>query len=209
MNPKQVNITEKQLNKRLSSLSYKWTRWFQYTWVGEHWYNIKGGVPSLLKWIKIAWKDRDFDNSFIYDALKFKIENTANYIEKHKRSVGYKEDVKWMRICVKLIDKLNDEFYACEYLDYKKTEFRFEDIEGSDSSKLHLDTLEDNLDDYFDKYPLSKKKAIEHIKKYKERYCVDHTDRGHVAHIMGMLRHEKARKLLFSILYEKIETFWD
>ncbi len=206
---KRINITKEQFEEWQSSLRYKWVRWFQYTWIGEFWHSIKAGIPSLLKWVKITWKDRDYDYYYIYSALKFKINNTLKYIDKHKRSVDYKQDVFWMQICVNLIDKVSDEYYSIEYLDYRKTKLRFEKIDDSDMSELHMDILEDNLDEYLNKYPTWRRRAIEHIKKNKDRYTSDHNDIELQALIMGKLRHDKARKLFFDIIQEKIESWWD
>lgn len=213
MKAKKLNISEdkaEKLKKWKPSLSYRWFRWYQYTWIGKLWYNVKAGVPSLLKWTKIAWNDRDWDYSFIYTTLKFKLENTLKYIDRHERSVNYKYDVFWMQTCVDLIDKIaGDNSYDIEYFDFQKTEMRFEPIKDKDTSEINLDTLEDNLDEYFTKYPLWHKRAIDYIKKNKHRYNVNHADRGLVARTMGQLRHDKARELLFKIMSDKIEHWWD
>lgn len=212
MKAKKLNISEdevKNFKEWKPSLKYRWTRWYQYTLMGRLWFNIKGGIPSLLKWTKIAWRDREWDYSFIYDALRFKLENTLKYIDKNKTSVNYKYDVFWIQVCVDLIDKLmGDNPYDSEYLDYKRKKIRFEPIEGTGTSEIHMDTLEDNLDKYFERYPTWHKRAIEYIKKNNHRYTVDHTNRGLVAITMGQLRHDKARKLLFRIISDKIEGWW-
>jgi hypothetical protein len=207
---KKINITKEQIDKWQSSIWYRWVRWYQYTWLGKSWFSIKGGVPSLIRWFKIAWNDRNYDYHFIYTTLRFKLENTLKYIDRHERSVNYKYDVFWMQTCVDLIDKITgDETYELEYSKYKKTNMRFEPIKDTGTSEIHLDILEDNLDGYFEKYPLCHKRAIEYIKNNQSRYTVDHTDRGLVASTMGQLRHDKARGLLFQIMSDKIEHWWD
>jgi hypothetical protein len=192
------------------SLSYRWVSWYQWTWMGKLWFSIKRGIPALWRWKKVAWNDVDWDHSSIYNVLRFKIENIANYIEEHDRFVGAKEEVEWMRKCVRLIDKVSDSEYETEYLDYKQTEWRFEDLEdGTGSSEMHIDTVSENLDDYLNKYPLCKKRAIQYIKDNQHRYCKDHNDKGMVAMIMGQLRQAKAKKLLFDIIEWRIERWWD
>lgn len=209
MDIKKLNITREQINEWQSSLKYKWVRWFQYTWIGEFWYSAKAGIPSLIKWTKIAWQDRDWDHSYIYKVLRFKINNTLKYIDKHARHVHYRQDVFWMKICVELIDKVSDEWYATEYLDYQKTEIKFENINNeSGLSEMKLNVLEDNIDEYLNKYPIWRKRAIEFIKKNEHRYTSDHNDRKLQAMIIGKLRHDKARKMLFNIIEDKIEGWW-
>src|ERR1700743_1891092 len=68
------------------------------------------GVKNIIKWFKIVWEDADYDHRYIITALQFKIKNTADYIAKTQRHLNWEQDVKYMRICVKLIDKLWGDF---------------------------------------------------------------------------------------------------
>ena len=69
MHSKAINTTKEKIEKWQNSLSYKWYMWFSRTWVGNKYYNIKAGIPSLIKWFKLVWEDRDYDYHYIY-ALK-------------------------------------------------------------------------------------------------------------------------------------------
>ena len=192
------------------SLTYRWVSWYQYTWMGKLWFSVKRGIPALWRWKKIAWNDVDWDRSSIYNVLRFKIDNMANYMEKHNRFVGVEEEVFWMRTCVKLIDKVSDEVYDGEYMDYKETKWWFEDLkDGSGNSQMHIDTIKENIDDYLNKYPLCKKRAIQYIKDNQCRYNKDHTDKDLIAMVMGGLRQAKAKKLLFEIIEWRIDIWWD
>jgi hypothetical protein len=172
--------------------------WFSRTWVGDKYYAIKAGVPSLIKWWKIVWEDRDYDYHFIYSALRFKLENTANYIEKHQRSVGWEHDVKWMRICVRLIDKISDDYYIMKHYDeiekqWGKSDFKFTPIE---------DKLDDDGEKYFEmNMEYENAKTPEDYKKIDEM-----SSKGRET---GQEQHEKAKRLLFKIMQEKIEYWWD
>ena len=50
-----------------------------------------------------------YDFQCIHRIEKAKLIETANYIEKHKRYVGWETDVRDMRICVSLIEIFTDE----------------------------------------------------------------------------------------------------
>jgi len=39
--------------------------------------DIINGVKNLYKWFPIVWKDRDHDHYFIYETLRFKLEQHA------------------------------------------------------------------------------------------------------------------------------------
>ena len=34
------------------------------------------GIKNLIKWFPIIWKDRNWDHSYIYEILKFKLKKT-------------------------------------------------------------------------------------------------------------------------------------
>lgn len=169
-------------------------------------YTIYNGVKNLIKWFKIVWKDRDYDQSFIFDVLKFKIENTANYTESRKWFVGWENEVSRMRTCVKLIQRVQDDFYNMEHMDFEDIKFTFVPTEDKDENgdcyyTMESETLRDELEDYFKKYPNTYKKVV---KKNGEELP---------SHLMaaqiGRMNHEKAKKLLFNILNKHIEHWWE
>lgn len=169
----------------------------------QWWWNSTGkrlhkitwqGIKNLFRWFPLVWKDRDYDYSYIFYTLKFKIQNTADYIEKHKRYEGYERDVERMRLCVKLIDLLQDDYYQSEYQDYYETEFY------TNEQILQSNIIRDDLDSYFAKYPNDYRKLPE---KYKD------STKPSKALIMGGMRHTKATKILFTIIERNIYYWWD
>jgi len=176
---------------------YRWCKWDLKHFPGD----IKQGFINLWRWLPIVWKDRDWDDHFIFEALKFKLKNTADYFEENQRFVGWENEVKYIRICEKLIKRIQDDYYQMEYCDdkYSITKMRIEE-----NGNLEFDTIKDNLDEYINKYPLTKKKVLS-LDKY-ETYIL--TKNG-FALAIGMERHLKARKLLFKIMERRIEAWWD
>ena len=159
--------------------------------------NLKQYFKNIIKWSPILWKDRDWDHFFIVDTLRFKIENTAKYISKNKRYVGWERDVERMNLVIKLIDKIQDEYYSCEYQDYYKINFFFEKIENSELSLLKSNILENNLTEYFKKYPNT----------YKLFYNENEDIKSALE--MGNHLHTKCRRILFKLIEENIEKWWD
>lgn len=128
---------------------YRWFRWeFKY----QHKY-IKYGVKNLYRWFWVIWKDRDWDHHYIFQVLKFKLEKQAKHLDK----VGYHEsaqrEAERMMVCVRLINKLQNEDYYEEMYEHR---------------------------------PLTS--VI--VNKYQAK-------------------HNKAKRLLFKILEERIEEWWD
>lgn len=179
---------------------YRWIKWDLKHFPRD----VKEGFINLYKWFPIVWKDRDWDNHFIFEALKFKLKNTANYFEEKQRFVGWEDEVKYIRICEKLITRIQDDYYQMEYTDYVELEFDFIPISNTDKFEYKRTVTENNIDKYFALYPKTKKKTLS-SDKYKSYVS---TDTG-LALAMGIERHLKARKLLFKIMEEKIEGWWD
>ncbi len=164
-------------------------------------YKVKGfftSVGNLIKWFPIIWKDRDWDNHFIFEALKFKLKNTANYLVKYDRYVGVEDDVRYIRICEKLIQRIQDDYYQMEYQDYIVQEMYT--VDGS----LEFKTIKDNSLTFIKQHPNTYKKVVANP-KYKS--YIQNNNGTCLA--IGIERHLKARKLLFKILEEKIEGWWD
>jgi len=191
------------MSKEYNEWYWKTYRWFK--WDAKHLHrDIAQGFKNLYKWFPIVWKDRDWDNHFIFEALKFKLKNTANYFEERQRFVGWEDEVKYIRICEKLIKRIQDDYYQMEYMDYVNMEFDLIPIANTDKFEYKSTVTEDNLDKYFALYPRTKNKVLL-SNKYKTYLS---TDNG-TALAMGVERHLKARKLLFKIMEERIEAWWD
>lgn len=92
-----------------------------------------------------------------------------------------------------------------EYYDYVDVKFDMVPVPDKKGAMELKSTVERNdIEQYFLKYPKAKQRALESdtYKNYTE------TDTG-IALAMGMERHLKARRLLFKIMEERIESWWD
>src|SRR5205807_2048688 len=85
-------------------------------------------IKNLIKWFPIVWKDRDLDSAYIFDLLKFKLENQAKSIGGNDRHVGAQINSQKMKLCARLIEKIRTDFYELEYADYHKTEIHFDEL---------------------------------------------------------------------------------
>lgn len=189
-------------NKEYNQWYWKLYRWFK--WDAKHAHrDISSGFKNLWRWFPIIWKDRDWDHHFIFETLRFKINNTANYIESRKRYVGWEEDVRYMRICVKLIDRVQSDYYVDEMYNYWETKMKMVPMENGNSS-VEFDDIKNNLSIYFSKYPNDKRRTL----KSKRSKNVGDSDKS-LAILMSFMRQERARKILFDIMSNKIERWWD
>ena len=156
-------------------------------------------IKNLIRWFPIIWKDEDWDDHFIFEILKFKLKNQAEYIGGHNRHLSAKRDAEIMMLCVRLIEKVQDEFYGTEYFDYQDSEFKFiESIDYPDHYEMDIVELSERYDEYFKKYPLI------------YRMVPDlNAPKGRIAFEIAKINGERAHKLLFKILEQNIRRWWD
>jgi len=171
---------------------------------------FKQGVKNIWYWFPIIWKDRHWDDHYIYEILQHKLKEQANYIAKNDRHTRAQLDAKRMRLCVKLIKKVQEEDYVIEYMDYHKDRVWFTDWEGNSGNSLYnSEEVWEKYDDYFAKYPLVYKRVMkgEEIFKLDDR---DEADRKRlIAMNIAHINQDRAQKLLFKIMQENIQGWWD
>jgi len=169
---------------------------------------FKQGVKNIWYWFPIIWKDRDWDAQYIYEVMKHKLKAQAKYIGGRDFHTRAQLDAKRMRICVNLIQKLQDDFYQIEYMDYHKDRIWFTPCDdNTGNSLMNSEQIWEKYDEYFAKYPLVYKRVL------KGEGSINRKGRKKDKHIIAMniayLNHDRARKLLFKIMEENIEGWWD
>lgn len=167
------------------------------------------GVKNLWRWFPVIWKDRDWDDHYIFEVLKFKVKNQAKYIGDRDIHTRAKRDAEIMNLCVRLMDKVQHEFYSSEYMDYHESRYNWLDVEDRpDCKQLEIEQISENYDEYFAKYRSAVKKVIADPKlqifkltedDYKQRLAMN------VSHY----NHKRARKILFGLMERNIEGWWD
>jgi hypothetical protein len=165
--------------------------------------NIVRGVKNLIKWGPVIWKDRDWDDSFFFEIIKFKISKMSESHGKRMPYVGSERNVEIMNTIVRLIDKFQTEYYLHEYFDYIDNEHTFVKIEETEFFEVKTKILRDDLDEYFSKYPLLKKRAVNH------EYYKKSPSSENLAISMGFVQHERAKRLIFELLNRNVEKWWE
>jgi hypothetical protein len=107
--------------------------------------------------------------------------------------VGIERDIDYMRLCIKLIDRLEFDYYeerAMEELEKKWGKY----VEGNVWP----------IDERGDLYEWKLKRQLEETEEDAARYNIDFVK----THNFWKAKHEKAKRLLYKILQEKIEYWW-
>jgi hypothetical protein len=171
---------------------------------------FKRGVEKLWYWFPVIWKDRDWDDHYIFEVIKHKLKAQAKYIGDRDFHTRAQLDARRMRLCVKLIQLVQDETYAVEYMDYAKDRHWFEPCKDNEGySTWESEEVWEKYDDYFKKYPLIYKKVM----KGAGPFTLDGRDESEMKKIIAMniahVNQERVHKLLFKILEENIIGWWD
>jgi hypothetical protein len=141
----------------------------------------------------------DWDDFYIFEILKFKLKNQAKYIGTKDRHMSAKRDAEIMMLCVRLIEKVQDEYYGMEYHNYYKSNIKFiPSISHPGSYEMEEELISEHYDDYFKKYPLIYR-MVPDLQAPKEK----------IAFQMARINEERAHKLLFTILEQNIRKWWD
>jgi hypothetical protein len=165
--------------------------------ISDTYWNVAGwrirqfgiSIKNLIKWFPLIWQDRDWDHSFIYAMLEFKLTNMAKYFRKRDFFVGQIREAEKMELCVRLMKKVNEDFYSCEYQDVIEEkwgkqemfvdpstnylEFKFIDKDYTEEQLAEINTETSNL-----------------IKKCH-------------------LKQAKAQRILFALMERNINRWWD
>lgn len=186
--------------KEYNEWYWKVYRWWN--WEAKYFHKIIiRGFKNLWKWLPVIWKDRDWDHYHMFAMMDFKLKNMITLFEDKQYFVGWENEVKYMKICRGLIQKLQDSYYQCEYQKYIDYDLDLEN--NGETFRLEETIRRNDIVSYINKYPNTYR-----LVKNNPEYEGFEKDMA-TAIAMGMERHLKARKLLFKILEEKIEGWWN
>lgn len=193
------------ISRKLSYIAIMWNNEWRY--IPQV---VKQGVGNLHYWFKVIWRDRNYDANYIFEIIQHKLKSQSQYIGGRDRHTRAQHDARNMMICVSIIQKLKDDYYQMEYHDYVKTKHWFEPCEDNEGySSWESKIVEENFNDYFTKYPLVYKRVMNGEGPFnfdgKDSNGINLRIAMNIAHI----NHKRAKKLLFNIMEQNIEGWWD
>lgn len=161
------------------------------------------GMKNLWLYKSIIYDTREFDYGYTLDIMEFKFRKLSEYIEKHKRFVGWEFVVRDINTAVRLLNKIREDFYGCEYLDYHTSTISFEPIVASKWMQMVESDVESTLQAYFIKYPRIYKQVL------KEGGLFAGEDDKTIAMNIAHINEQRCRVLFWKIVSEKITFWWD
>lgn len=220
---KKLPIPEDSSWDRKTYNPYTLFRWWlhdkiRYTWfysvlekfIFDPIHNCDNGFRNLYRWFKPVWNDRHWDHHYIFEILKQKLILQREYLISNNRHMGIGQTNRDITICLNLIERLNEGYYETEYHDYMKQKFNFiptgNKFEGEDTFEMVSETLYKDLVPYFKKYTNQYNKLLKN--GYRDRKFTKEDDEI-IALYLSQYNHERCHNLLFKILNEKINHWWD
>jgi hypothetical protein len=171
--------------------------------------NVYRSIKNVIRWLPVIWKDKDWDDWYIYTILETKLKHQAKYIGDRDWHTESKRDAERMMLCARLIQKIKEEEYDGEYMDYHISNYHWDDIEDDPDHKiLRIEEVSNNFNDYFLKHPLEYKRVVTNLDNQIFKFkSIDDVQR--IAMNISHNRQKRARKLLFTLLERNIERWWD
>jgi hypothetical protein len=159
------------------------------------------GIKNLWYWFPVVWKDSPCESENTYEFLLYKLRSI--YIA-HLDHGGFglsDNRLKWMRVTVKLLERITVDHYELEYTNYYKTDSV---LTGNVVSyKLRYNDLKT----YFLKYPTTYDKALVAIRKNYNNPNFEPTELA-IAVQMGIIRKHKAMKIIHKLLSKNLLRWW-
>ena len=70
------------------------------------------GIRSILYWLPVIWRDRDWDYAFSLWVFQHSLKRLRACIDRNRRHVGDEKRVKEMTVAILLLDRLLDGDYS-------------------------------------------------------------------------------------------------
>ena len=110
-------------------------------------------IRNTFRWLPIIWKDEQWDYYHIFEILKHKLIFTAEHTRKYGYHVNSKYDANRMMLCVRLIEKVqNEEYIEALINDDNLTAEKINTAYNKQNKarKLLFNILEQNIEQWWD-----------------------------------------------------------
>lgn len=161
------------------------------------------GIKNLLIWFKVIYNDKNWDDHYVFEIIKFKLLQQRKYLVGANRHTGVEALNRDITLCLNLIERIQEEYYDMEYMDYCKDDFNWiKSKEHIDCHELNIVPVWEKFDEYFAKHKASVKKVLKQDRNLS-------SSKKKLAMMLSIYNQKKCQKLLFKVLNEKINHWWD
>lgn len=146
---------------------------------------FKESIQKLIEWFPVIWKDRDWDQAYIYRLLEHKFDSMSKYQRKYGHSTSAN----------KIADKLQEAKDLCHKL-------------------LNYDYSEESMKSFHEKYPefeikYSFEPYNKNLLKMKDNLNEEQKEELIKSAKIEQELYDNDKNKLFDLLKNHIEEFWD
>jgi hypothetical protein len=155
------------------------------------------GIKNLWRWLPVVWKDRGWDQSFIYTILAFKLRQQAKSMRDADFIMEAQERAAQMDEVAQRLENLNSEFEYFESTGYEELEKKYHGV------KYEFVPTNETKEYFTLEYIDSEGNIItnsDYIKQYKKERAA--------LHKKTQKQIESYRKETFKMIADNIETWW-
>lgn len=155
-------------------------------------------IQRVIDFLPLIWNGFDFDYQYSIDLFKKQLERTADFLESDRAySMDAKHNASRIRTAIRLMDKVYDEEYGCEYID------TIEKFYG----KIHYDWIE--LDEKDKKGQPYYRMEIRNELAVDEQHQKEIDEVRHQMMLLSRDKQKRAHKLLWDFIEHNIQHWWD
>ena len=152
---------------------------------------IKEGIINIVDWLPVVWRDRDWDQAFLYEVLRFKLGRMERFQRERGHSVEFKGIAGEIGLCVKLLDRIIKDDYLVNALNpherkWGEAEITHTPIEGSEYVSIDVRVL--GLEGKYKELEEAGRLSRYHHSDYMRRQDID---------------------MLFDTMKRYVECWWD
>lgn len=154
-------------------------------------------IKNVIGWIPVVWNQFDFSYDYSIEVFRHQLLKQAKFMESGKAyGVNSKIDAQKIRMVVRLMDKVYNEEYACEY------QQKLKDTYGEDVDSIRFLDIPDRPEYKSMKWNYEVDEGYaelrDEIESNKNKWFKE-----------SQAKQERAHKLLYTLLEFYIRRWWD
>lgn len=150
-------------------------------------------IERVIDFLPMIWNGFDFDYSYSVQLFKKQLERQAKFFESDKSySDRSKQDASRIRTAIRLMDKVYDDEYGCEYQD------KLKQLYGDDAFDWQFEDTGRGDETSFIKYKYEDWDNAEEIKEVQKKLFLE-----------SRQKQKRAHKLLWDFVEHNIQHWWD
>ena len=150
-------------------------------------------LKRLIQFIPHIWRGYDFDYRYAVDLFTYQLGRTADFLESDRAfTISADQNAKRIRTAIKLLNKVYEEEYSCEYQD------KLKELYGPDVLKWWFEDTGSGDGSSYIRFAYEKRDNADEIGEMKSKLFKE-----------SQAKQERAHQLAWSYIAHNIRNWWD